>query len=229
MTRMLKGLLTAAAMLAPLPAAAQTPTPAAAPMAQHPGTGTPANWFVGGAAGVGAVQNVGALAGGELGYSLTDQIDLVGEVTWMQDVVTRRRLGFASTVASYLQSSQGGTATGTIKAPSTYGGVAVRIRLASRGRVRPYATVGGGVAQVTYNPTFTVGGTDVTAALPQYGVTLGRDVTERVTNAAVTGGLGVRLLQDRWYVDGAFRVTSIRTTGQATNVARVSGTFGVRF
>jgi hypothetical protein len=229
MTRMLKRLLTAAVVLAPLPAAAQTPTPAAAPLTQRTGTAAPANWFLGGSAGVGAVQNVGVLAGGELGYGVTDRIDLLGEVTWMQDVVTRRRLGFASTVASYLQSSQGGTATGTIKAPATYGGAALRIMLATQGRVQPYFTVGGGVAQVTYNPTFTVGNTDVTATLPQYGVTLGSDVTERVTNAAVMGGLGVRLLQDRWYVDGAFRVTSIRTTGQATNVARASATFGLRF
>jgi hypothetical protein len=229
MTRTVKGFLTVVALIAAVPATAQTPTPTPGPALQQAATGTPTNWFLGGVAGIGAVQNVGALAGGELGYNLTNRMDLVGEITWMQDVVTRRRLGFASTVASYLQSSQGGTATGTIKAPATYGGVALRIMLANQGLLRPYVTVGGGVAQVTYNPTFTLANADVTATITQYGVTLGSDVTERVTNAAVMGSLGVRLLQDRWYVDGGFRVTSIRSTGQATNVVRASGTFGLRF
>jgi hypothetical protein len=184
--------------------------------------------FLGAGAGVAAVQNVGGVVDGQIGYKLTSRADVIGEVSWMQDIVTRRRLNVASDVSSFLQASQGKPATSTVEAPAVYTGASLRLQLA-RGTMRPYVSVGGGVARLSLQPTFTLAGSDVTTSLPQYGVTLGSDLTGEVTKPAVTGAVGLMFDRHRWYVDGALRLTSIQTEGQATNVIRVGAGIGVRF
>jgi len=203
-------------------AAAQTPAGSAA--AASPTS----RLFIGATAGVAAVQKVGGVVDGQIGYGVTDRVNLLGEVSWMQNVVTRRRLDVADSVGTFLQSSQGKAATSTVEAPAVYMGAAFRMDLTG-GPIRPYFIVGGGVARLSYQPTFTLGGSDVTTSLPQYGVTLGSDLTGEVTKPAVTGAFGVIFDQRRWYVDAAFRLTSIQTEGQATNVIRAGGGIGVRF
>ena len=67
------------------------------------------------------------------------------------------------------------------------------------------------------------------ASLGQFGVTPGSDLTGQFSKAAFSGGFGVQVPINRWYVDGGIRVTSIRTEGHATNVLRAGATFGVTF
>jgi hypothetical protein len=224
MTRTFVAAVISGALGCALPAQAQTV--GARPAAQTPTVG----WLsIGATAGAGAVQKVGGVFGGEIGIRVTDQFEVLAEGTWMQNVVTRRRLDVAATVASFLQSSQGGTASSTIEAPAFYTGGGFRFVLTKQGRVRPYVTAGAGVARVSLQPKFTLAGSDVTANLTQYGITLGSDLTGDVTKAAFTGGVGVRMLQGRWYIDGDFRVTNIQTEGQATRVIRAGAGFGLRF
>jgi len=204
----------------PAPTSTQTPAPAAATSSS--------GLFLGGTVGISAVENVGALAGGELGYRITDRVDILGEGFWMQDVVTRQRLDEATSIATYLQNTQGKTASGTVKAPAFYLGGAIRYMFTD-GRVRPYVVGGGGVGWITLQPAFTLGGSDVTSSLSQYNVVLGSDLTGKLTEPAFTAGAGVRMFQSHTYFDAGFRVTSIRTADQTTNVKSASATFGFLF
>ena len=166
---------------------------------------------IGGVAGGGAVQKIGGLAGGEFSVEVARGLDVYGEGLWIQNVASRRRIDLAQVISNSLQASQGKTATSDVVAPATYGGVGVRVELTNHGTIRPYATFSVGAAHVTLKPAFTLGGTDISASLAAYGVTLGSDLTGESTTAAFGGGAGVRAIHGRFYVDGGIRVISIRT------------------
>jgi hypothetical protein len=185
--------------------------------------------FIGGIGGASAVQKIGGMVGGELGVQVTNTVGVFAEGVWLQNVVTRRRLDVAQTVAAFLHASQGGASTSTIVAPAFYTGGAVRVEFPTHGRVHPYITGGAGVARVALRPTFTLSGADVTPNLAQYGVTLGSDLTGEVTKPAFSVGAGLRFTQARWYVDATIRLTSIHTEGQNTNVTRAGAGIGLRF
>src|SRR5262245_35330521 len=81
-------------------AAAQTP----APTGSGPTAGSMRErMFIGGIAGGGAVQKVGGLAGGELGFEVVKGLDVYGEGLWIQNVATRRRLDLADVISASLQ------------------------------------------------------------------------------------------------------------------------------
>ena len=184
---------------------------------------------IGGAAGVGAVQNVGPTAAGTLTVRLTDRIEAIGEGVWMKDVAPRRRIETAETVAAYLQTSQGKSASGTLEIAAVFTGAGARIMLTRSGHIRPYVAVTAGVARLTLRPAFVLSGANVTTSLPQYGVTLGSDLTGETTKPAFTGGFGVLVDQGRWYIDAGGRVTSIQTEGQAIKVLRAGGGIWFKF
>ncbi len=224
-SRVFPTLVIIGSLVVALPVAAQTSTNSVV----IPATGGPAGrLFIGGIGGAGAVQNVGGVVGGELGLRVTDHIDLFGEGVWLQDVATRRRLGLASEVASILQTSQGSAASGTIVAPAVCVDAGARFTLTG-GRVRPYVVLGAGMARMTLKPTFTLGGSNVTANLTTYGVTLGSDLSGESTEPAFTGGLGVLMGQGRWYLDGGLRATRIQAVDEGITAVRGTITFGLRF
>jgi opacity protein-like surface antigen len=217
-----------AALSVAAPVAAQTSAPPRPPAAQAAPTAG-GKYFIAATAAAVAVQDVTSGVAGELGMHLNKQLDVFGELSWMQDVATRRRIDLASLVASSLQASQGKPSSGDVEASAVYGGAGIRYLFKTNGRIRPYVTGGAGGARIALKPAFVVGGADVTANLTQYGVTLGRDLTGETTQAAYTGGFGIQLQQGRWYGDLSLRVISIQTEGQATNVKRAGGGIGVRF
>ena len=180
-------------------------------------------------AGAGSVHKAAGLLGGQLGFRLSDRIDIVGEGVGLLDVVSRQRLDMANLVGTYLQASQGGAVSSTVKAPAFYAGGGLHLMLTGVQRVRPFVAVGAGMARVTLQPAFTLGGADVTASLPQYGVTLGSDLTGSSTKPAFAGGVGVRIAQGRWGIDADVGVISIRTPGSPTNVLRTSVGLGFGF
>jgi len=184
--------------------------------------------FIGGMGGAGAVQNVGGVYGGELGRHVLDHVDVFGESVWMQDVATRRRLGLASTVASVLGTSQGTLASATIVAPAVCVDAGARFTL-SNGRLRPYLIVGAGMAKMTLKPAFTLGGANITASLPSFGVTLGRDLSGERTQPALTGGVGVRMSQGHWYLDAGLRATRIQAIDETITAVRATATVGLIF
>jgi hypothetical protein len=217
--------LVAALTLVPMAATAQTPTPSGAQPA-----GPSVNlWYVGGNTGVAVVERAGAVVGGEVGFRVWKNLDLVGEITWMQDVVTRRTLDRANTIAASLQTSQGKPATGDVEVPAFYGGVGARWVFEQVKTVKPYVitTFGGGHTEL--KPTFTLGGSDVTNSLPQYGVTLGQDLIGKSNDFTINSGLGVLMTFGSWYADVGYRLTSIGTTDQRTNASRLVVGGGFRF
>ena len=213
-------------VLCPLAAAAQTGAGSMKPAA--PPTSA-SGMYIGGVTGITAVQNVGAQLGGEFGYQMSDRLSFFGEGVWMQDVVTRRRLDLAASVATYVQTTQGASATGAVVAPSFYAGGGARVMLATSGLIRPFVSGGAGIAHVVLKPDFTVSGSDVSSNMAQYGVTLGSDLTGEMTKPAFQFGAGILVPQGRWYISGEFGVTSIQTPDQTTNVLRVGVGIGTRF
>ncbi|HEY6358746.1 MAG TPA: hypothetical protein VIX35_10910 [Vicinamibacterales bacterium] len=223
--RLFRALVIIGSLVVAVPVAAQTSVPFV-PVA---GTGEPAGrLFLGALGGAGAVQDVSGVFGGELGLRVTSRIDLFAEGVWLQDVATRRRLGLASEVASTLQTSQGSVASGTIDVPTVSADAGVRFTLTG-GRVRPYVVVGAGMARMTLKPSFVLGGSNVTASLPTYGVTLGSDLSGESTAPAFTGGLGLRMAQGRWYLDGGLRATRIQAADEGITAVRATATFGLIF
>ena len=178
--------------------------------------------YLGALVGAQSVQKVGALAGVEVGYPVSDRLMVQGELTWLQNTVTRRRIGTAESVATFLQQTQGGTATAALDAPAVFAGGGVRWFLTTERSLRPYLIAEVGLARVTFRPTFTLKGSDVTALLPQYGVTLGSDLADSTTKPALSGGFGVATTRSVWRISADLRVTSIRSVDQPTNVLRVN-------
>jgi hypothetical protein len=212
-----------AMMVWALPASAQT---AAAPTPSGPSVNL---WYIGAFAGASSVENVGALAGAEVGIRATKNLDVFVEGGWMQDVVTRRRLQSTDPLVSYLQTTRGTTASATVEAPAFFGGVGLRWVFEREGALRPYISGSVGMASVEYKPSFTLGGTDITASIKDYGITLGQDIQGREKKATLGGGLGVLYVHGAWYLDAGVRLTSIQTKGQKTNVSRAALGFGLRF
>jgi hypothetical protein len=183
-------------------------------------------------AGMAAVQNTGRAVGGEAGMRAWRNLDLLAEGGSFSDVVTSTQLAVATPLTDYLAKTQGKSATSSVKRPAAYGAVGARwvfenVQLGCL--MRPYAQFSVGAARVERKPTFTLGGADVTSTLGQYGLTLGADLTGTERHGMVTGGFGVLIPIQMWYVDVAYRLTSIKTVGQSTNINRLHFGVGVRF
>lgn len=209
-------LLVALTLSTALSARAQTAPPAPAPVTNI------GNVSIGGVVGIAAVQNVGGLVGGRVGYKVSPKVEIIGDATWMQDTVTRRRLDTATQVAGYLQSTQGAAATGTVAEPTWSFRGGAQFTIASHGTTDFYVAVQAGAARVVFQPTFTLNNSDVTTKLPTYGVVLGSDLAGESTVADYSGGVGVRMPHGPWNFDVGLHVESVRTPDQPSMVIGVS-------
>jgi hypothetical protein len=223
--RVFSAALTVAVLASAVSARAQTP-PVTSGQASAPSVNL---WYIGGMTGLTVVQKSGAFVGGEAGFRVWQHLDLLVEGAWMQNVVTRRELGRAALLTTFLQQTQGQTATSTMKVPALYGAVGARWVLEREGRFRPYVEGMIGGARVQLKPTFALGGTDITAQLAQYGVTLGGDLTGTSSHAAFGAGVGVLMAQGDWYLDFGLRLTAVSLPDQKTKIGRLNVEFGRRF
>ncbi len=197
--------------------------PAAAQTASTP------HWSLGVEGGAEAVEHVGGLGGAQLGIRLSPRFELFGEAAYLQDIVSRRQLGAASAIATYLSDSQGQPASGDLRIPTWTGSAGLRIFINTGGAVRFYVTGQAGVARATFIPSFTLAGGDVTKTLGAYGVVVGSDLTGSTTKPVAGGGLGIVAGQHAWYLDASIRVLSVQFDGQASNVKTVAFGIGRRF
>jgi len=200
---------------------------AASAAAQAPAAGQ--KWFISAEAGVEAVQNVGGLGGVQLGRRLSSRLDVFGEAVYLQDIVTRRRNESANSVASYLAQTQGKPASGSLTVPTwTFQG-GIRYFLTGPRGIRPFVVASAGGARATMQPKFTLAGADVTTTMPQYGVTLGSDLTGTTTKAVYGGGFGITTNVGAWALDAGVRIFSVQLDGQAANATSLIVGFGRKF
>lgn len=187
--------------------------------------------YVGGNIGVAVVEKASAAGGVDAGTRVWRNLDAIGELTWAGNVVTGRQTSRASNLAGAIGATQGAQGEGSIKASGLYLGLGARWVLEGiqfKG-FRPYVlgTVGG--ARVALKPTFTLGGTNITDTIAQYGVTLGKDLAGTYWHDAFTAGVGMVMGRNDWYFDGSLRLTSAGGADQRTNVARLAFGGGRRF
>ena len=178
------------------------------------------SWYAGLTTAV-AVGNSGGAVGGEIGVHFRQHLDVFVAGSWFNNVVTDYQQGLSAPLLVYLQATSGKAAAASVKRPAVNGAVGARwafegVRLPAR--FRPYAQVGIGGALVERKPTFTLGGSDVTGTLPLYGVVLGADLTRTEYRPAATAGFGVLKPMGAMYLDVAYRLTYINTTGSPTKV-----------
>src|SRR5215471_3832381 len=175
MKHWLRAALVGTLTLVPLPAAAQTP---AQPPPQPSGPSVNL-YYVGANTGVAVAEKASGIVAGEAGFRVWKNLDLVGELVWMQNVVTSTQLNNATTIANYLSTTQGQPATSNVEVPAFYWGLGGRwvFEQVTYHNVKPYVILTVGSGHTNIKSTFTLGGADVTGSLPQYGVTLGSDLT----------------------------------------------------
>jgi len=213
----------ARAQATPAPASAQTPSTASqsSPVVNA--------FYIGANTGAAIVEKSGGTFGLEGGVRVWKSLDVVGELSWMTNIVGRRQLDLISSVGTFVKSN-GTAATGDMKVPAFYGGAGVRWVFEQVGMFKPYGIVTFGGAKYELKPTLTLNGTNVTDTTAQYGVTLGQDVIGEYTAGVVSGGMGVLVkYRDNWYIDGGVRITSLDEKDQRANVVRVLIGGGYRF
>ena len=204
--------------------------PAAAQATQQPASTSDKPWFVGVNTGGAGAERFGPVFGGEVGYRIWKNLDVMGEAVWFGDLVTGRQLDKARTIADFVESTQGGSATSDMEVPTNYFGVGLRWVFEQNARFKPYAIFEVGGARVDKQPTFTLNGSDISGTLPNYGVTLGEDLIGQSREAAVGGGFGLVVpYRESWYFDAGLRFLSISGDDQRTNVTRLVIGGGYRF
>ena len=179
-----------------------------------------------------AAGNRGGALGGEVGLRVRDSLDVFVDGGWFNDVATQQQQDLAAPLLSYLNATTGKVAGSSVKRPAIDATVGARrvfegVRLPAS--LRPYAQVGVGVAQVKRKPTLTLGGADVTSTLQSYGVVLGEDMAGTEHRVAATAGFGVLRPIRKMYLDVAYRLTYIPTSGSPTTVNGVRIGVGARF
>ena len=167
--------------------------------------------------------------GVELGVTISPTLQGFVEAGHVRDTASSELGSSALLIAGFLSQTQTNV-TFSGKQPVTFGLAGVRYLIHPSAKVEPYVLVGGGVAQVKKDVTFSVAGTDVTANLAQNGVVLGTDLSGSETKPMITVGVGVVWpAWQRVIVDFQYRYGRVFTSDQGLNVSRAGVGIGVRF
>lgn len=164
--------------------------------------------------------------GAEGGIALGSRISIFAEVGMARDTAPKSIGPAAQVIASTL----GSGASYTVKQPVRFGVVGVRYSIPYSEKFHPYVAVGGGLASVKRDVTFSVGGADVTSKLDTYGVVLGTDLagTESKPMLSVGGGVVWNATKSLIF-DAGYRFGRIMTDTTGTSVSRVGAGIGIRF
>jgi opacity protein-like surface antigen len=168
--------------------------------------------------------------GVEAGVTILSNVEVFLEGGRVNDVAVAQIGAAAQTIGGYLSQTQANV-TYTVKEPVTFGVLGAKY-VVPTGKVRPYVLAGAGIAKVSRNVSFAVGGTDVTSNLAQapYYVQLGSDLSGGFTKPMLVLGGGV--LWPAWQrlvVDLHYRYGRIYADEGGINVNRVGVGIGVRF
>lgn len=218
----------AAALLLSQSVFAQTPAPAQSQTQEHKSIMDGITVSVGG--GVSFTKKTGGVVDGEIvTKEYYKNISFSLEGGWMSSVVSAHRIDSANAIATYLAQTQGQPASASVKVPAGYGAVNVRYRLMTKPRYHVYALGGGGLSVTSPKSTFTLGGTDVTGSIAQYGVTVGKDLSGSTAGGLLNVGLGAIFPRGKWVGDASYRFTSMFNGGTTTLVNRLNFAIGYTF
>jgi hypothetical protein len=232
MNRFATAAFAAAALLASHSVLAQTPAPT-----QTPASGSQEGWksmldgiTISGGGGVTFTKKTGGLVYGEIvTKEYWQKTSFSVEGGWMSSVVGATRQDSAQAIATYLAQTQGQTATSTLKVPAGYGAVNVRYTWMTTPRYNVYVLGGGGFGVTSPKSTFTLGGTDVSGSVSQYGVTLGKDLSGSSFGGLANVGVGITMPHKKWVGEASYRFTPIFTNGETTPVNRLNFSIGYKF
>jgi hypothetical protein len=169
--------------------------------------------------------------GAEAGFALAPQLQIFVEGGKTRDVATKAIGSGAQLIANALADTQSNVGF-SVKEPVIFVDAGVRFSLFPPGqsKIRPYVMAGAGVAKVTQDVKFTVGGSDVTSTIQQYGIVLGSDLSGDFTKAMIVFGGGVMVPAWKQLVlDFQFRLGRILAEDEGITLGRVGLGVGVRF
>ncbi len=166
--------------------------------------------------------------GAEIGVTVRPSLQVFGSFGKVRDVATTEIGASAQIIALDLARLQPGAVSYSVKEPVTFFVGGVRYRIPSTMMLKPYILGGVGVATVTKDVKFLIGGADTTSSLAQY-VTVGTDISGDETKMMFTLGGGVvwpawrQIIVDLQYQYGRI------STDTAITVNRAGIGVGVRF
>lgn len=166
--------------------------------------------------------------GAEVGVTVWRDLQVFGSFGKVRDVATTEISTSAQTIALALAQLQSGAVSYSVKEPVSFFIGGVRYRIPSTMMLKPYVLGGVGVATVTKDVKFLIGGADAASSLAQY-VTLGTDIAGDETKMMFTVGGGV--VWPAWrqlFVDLQYQYGRI-STDTAITVNRAGIGVGVRF
>jgi len=168
--------------------------------------------------------------GAEFGITVMPNVQVFAEFGKTRDVATASIGTAAQVIAGALSQTQSNVGF-HVKQPVTFAVAGVKYTLPTTGAIHPYVLGGAGLATVTQDVAFTVGGSDVTSVLAtQYGVQLGTDLSGSFTKPMiVVGGGAMWPAWQRLVVDVQFRFGRILAEDGGINVVRAGIGLGVRF
>jgi opacity protein-like surface antigen len=168
--------------------------------------------------------------GAEGGFAVTPGLWIFVEGGLTRNVATAAMGTAAQQIAAFLAEAQPATVAFQVKEPVTFAAAGLKYEMNLNGKALPYVMLGGGVARVKQDATFSVGGTDVTGNLQQYFVVLGTDLSGTSTKPMLTLGAGVAWpAWKRLVLDLQYRYGRIFADDQGINVNRAGLGVGVRF
>jgi hypothetical protein len=168
--------------------------------------------------------------GAEGGVTVAPKLVVFGEFGWVRDTAPSEVGVAAQAIAGYLTAQQTASVGYSVKQPVTFGVVGVKYLIPYDAEIQPYVLGGMGIARYTRDVSFTVGGTDVTSNISQYGVVLGSDLSGSMTKPMLTAGGGVAwTFHAPLVVDLQFRYGRIFAEGKGINVSRAGIGIGIRF
>jgi opacity protein-like surface antigen len=167
--------------------------------------------------------------GGEIGVTVRPQLQIFVDAGRVANVAPNAFGASALLIAGFLSQTQSNVVM-TAREPVTFGLAGARYLVGSSSKLQPYILAGGGVAVVKKQVTFSVGGTDVTGNLQQYGIVLGSDLSGSETKPMLTlGGGATWPLGDRLVIDLQYRFGRVFASEGGINVSRAGGGIGLRF
>jgi opacity protein-like surface antigen len=168
--------------------------------------------------------------GVEGGANLTPGVQVYGEIGQIRDSSPSSLGNAAQLIAGFLSQTQSGVGF-SVRQPVTFGIGGLRYVFATTStKVEPYVMAGFGIARVKKDVTFSVGGTDVTNNLQQFGVVLGGDLSGNETKPMISLGIGATwIAYHQFIVDFQYRFGRVFTSGDGLNTNRAGVGLGVRF